>query len=86
MITFVKEGKNVSVKIEHGIFYGDAHFSVQIIQSYEFQAELLKRALQEKMNIEISKIKRNAYNQGWKEAKAKSKKKQYDDFFGGWDK
>ncbi len=45
MITFVREGKNVSVKIEHGIFYGDAHFSVEIIQSYEFSSGTFKACI-----------------------------------------
>ena len=84
MISFVRNGNKVVVKIEHGIFLSNDYFDLELHQDYDYQAELLRRAFQENLNEHIIKIKRKAYEDGWKDAKAKRKKSDY--FYGGWQK
>jgi hypothetical protein len=82
MISFSRKDAKVLIKIEHGIFWGDGYFEFEINQSYEYQAELLKKALRDNLERHIKNIKEDSYNLGWKEAKAKSKKTT--EFYGGW--
>ncbi len=75
MITFERNEKEVLIHIEHGLFGGDQHFQLKIEQSFPYQAELLKNQLKKNLENHLNKIKEEAYNEGWKAAKAKTKKK-----------
>jgi hypothetical protein len=82
MISFSREENKVTIKIKHGLFYNGDYFSLPIQQSYEYQAELLRRQLENHLNDQLKRIKREAYNEGWKDKSAKRKKR--DEFYGGW--
>lgn len=83
MIRFYREENKVNIHVEHGIFGNDVGFELKIEQAYAYQAELLTRALQENLNRHLTKIKEDAYNAGWKDAKAKTRKRT--SFWGGWE-
>ena len=80
MIKFKRNNTLIEVEIEHGIFYNDDFYNLEIRCSGEIEAELLKRQLQKNLDKHLSKIYAHAYNEGWKNAKAKSKKRT--DFYG----
>lgn len=82
MISFWREDTKIVVHVEHGIFHDDNGFNLEINQSQIYQAELLKRQFQENLNRHLRNIKEDAYNAGWKDAKAKTKKRT--SFWGGW--
>jgi len=84
MIKFSRDNSKVKVDLEHGIFFGDGYFSLEINQSMDYQAELLRKALQDNLNRHLERIKEKYYNEGWKDAKAKSGKRK--SFWGGWEK
>lgn len=69
------------IHIDHGIFYSDEGFNLQLIQEFNYQAELLKKQLDSHLSSNLERIRREAYNEGWKDAKAKVKKKTW---FAGW--
>jgi len=80
MITFERKNKEVLIKIQHGIWTNN-YFERTINQDYEYQAELLTRQLNKHLNDELSRVRRDAYNEGWKDAKAKRAKRTQ---FTGW--
>ncbi len=82
MINFRRKDEKIQVEIQHGIFFTDKMFVLEINQAQDYQAELLKRQLQENLNNHIIRIKAKAYQEGWKAAKAKTKKQT--EFYGGW--
>lgn len=82
MIKFGRNEKEVTIRIEHGVFHGEEYFSFTLPQSHEYQAELLQRQFNENLNRHLRQIKEKYYNEGWKEAKAKTRKRT--DFYGGW--
>lgn len=84
MIKFYRKDNKVQIDVEHGIFFNDGYFSLEINQSMDYQAELLKKALQDNLNKHLMIIKEKYYNEGWKDAKAKSGKRK--SFWGGWEK
>lgn len=82
MIKFKQDGKKVKVYIEHGVFGNSESFFLEIQQEFDYQASLLRDQLQKNMDRHISKIKQEYYNRGWKDAKAKTKKRT--EFYSGW--
>lgn len=85
MIRFKRQGTKVIIEIEHGINPNPTHFfSREITQDYDYQAELLKDAMQKNLNNHLKQIKHDAYMEGWRDAKAKKRKRVWDDFWGGW--
>lgn len=84
MIRFLRDGNKVKINIEHGIFHSDSYFPLSIEQSADYQAELLRAALQTNLNRHLELMKQKYYNEGWKDAKAKTKKRT--SFWGGWEK
>lgn len=83
MIRFTRVDDNVIVSVEHGVFNDGRHFSLELKQSQDYQAELLRRALQDNLNKHLSELKKMYYNKGWKDAKAKKVAKRTS-FWGGW--
>lgn len=81
MITFSRNDNKVIVKVEHGIFHGDQYFELDILQNYQYQAQLLRNALELNLSRKLEEIRKEAYEQGWKDAKAKRKKQTW---FSGW--
>lgn len=73
------------MRVKHGIFYDGAAFALTIQQSFPYSAELLKRQFEKHMTEQLQRVQRDAYNEGWRNAKAKTKKKIYlNDFDGSW--
>lgn len=75
MIKFTRDGSKVKIAIEHGIFGNEQYFDLEIIQSADYQAELLKQAMRKHLDTRIEAIRREAYNKGWKD-KSSHKMKQ----------
>ena len=86
MLQFIRKDNVVIVELQHGIFHDNGYFELEIQQNQKYQAELLTKALQENLNRHLSRIKRDYYNLGWKEAKARTRKRRSDEFYGGWEK
>lgn len=84
MIKFGRDNTSVKVYVEHGLFGTSECFTLNIHQDHPYQAELLRNQLQENLNKHIKSIKEKAYNDGWADAKAKRKKKNWSEFWGGW--
>lgn len=84
MLRFKRNENKVLVEVEHGVFFNGAYFSLELHQSQDYQAELLRKAFQENLNRHLEKIKQKYYNEGWKDAKAKTAKRS--SFWGGWEK
>lgn len=84
MIHFYRDENKVKIKIEHGIFGTNEYFETEIQQDFPYQAELLTLQLRENLNSKLAEIKREAYNQGWKDAKARTRKRKWDEFCGRW--
>lgn len=84
MIYFKRNENKVIVQVEHGVFYNDLCFELEIQQTYGYQAELLKEAFRKNLDSHLKKLKAEYYEQGHKDAKAKRKKRT--DFYGGWEK
>lgn len=83
MLKISRNDNKVLVNIEHGIFGDDNIFELEINQVFDYQAELLKRQLNDNMNRHLKIMKEKYYNQGWKDAKAKKGSKR-SNFWGGW--
>lgn len=83
MIKFERRDNKVIVKIEHGIFGNNGYFETNIQESYDYQAVLLRRQLEEQMYNRIKLIKEKYYNLGWKNAKGHTNKQKY--FYGNWE-
>lgn len=85
MIKIGRKESKVIVQVKHGIFFGEEYFELEINQGSDYQAELLKRQLQDFMETKLQIIRRDAYLEGWKDAKAKTKKKtSRQEFHGTW--
>lgn len=83
MIRFKRSSTNVIIEIEHGVFGNADYFTLEINQTRDYQAELLRQAFRENLNRHLIAIKEKYYAEGWKGAKAKTKKRS--DFWGGWE-
>jgi len=84
MIKFSRNETDVIILVEHGIWYNSDAFQLKINQSRPYQAQLLLEQFQENLNRELSRVKEKYYKEGWKNAKAKTRKRT--DFYGGWEK
>jgi uncharacterized protein (DUF2164 family) len=82
MIKFYRKDSNTLVHVQHGVFGSEQGFELKIEQAHDYQAQLLVNALHENLNRHLKEIKEKYYNEGWKDAKAKKKKRI--SFFGGW--
>ena len=82
MITFSRKGTEVLVDVKHGVFFGEEYFRLEIHQAYEYQAELLLRQLDKNLSSQLERIRKEAYEQGFKDAKAKRAKQTW--FSGRW--
>jgi hypothetical protein len=82
MLSFWREESKVVVHVQHGIFDNNVGFSLNIESGQPYQAELLLRALRDNLEKRLIDIKKQAYEEGWKDAKAKKKKQIY--FWGSW--
>lgn len=85
MLKISRNENKLVVNIEHGIFGDDNIFELEINQQFNYQAELLRRQLNDNMNRYLKIMKEKYYNQGWKDAKAKKGGKR-NNFWGGWEK
>jgi hypothetical protein len=84
MISFKREGSRVKVSIDHGVCnVASTCYELEIGQGYELQAELLMQQLRKHLDDELSKVKERYYREGWKDAKAKTKKRT-EFKYGGW--
>lgn len=84
MIKFKRVETKVIIEIEHGIFHDNGFFEREIEQGYKYQAELLMQAFQKNLNDNLTRLKEKYYSEGYKNAKAKTKKRTI--FYGGWEK
>lgn len=82
MIEFKRNENKVVIQVKHGIFYDGGYFEFELNQGFAYQAELMKRQFEKHMKHQLARVQREAYNQGWKDAKAKVKKET--EFWGNW--
>jgi len=79
MIDVSTSGSKVSVIIETGVDGFNLPLTWETNQ--QLYAILLRDSIEKHMNERLEKIRRAAYNSGWKDAKAKTKKQNW---FAGW--
>ncbi len=77
MISFKRTDNIVVVQVKHGVLFNDEHFTLQIASSHAYQAELLNRQLKDQLENKLEAIRKEAYEQGSKDAKAKRAKKTW---------
>lgn len=70
MIDFKQIGADVKITIDSGV--GNFVFTHNCVHGY--LSGLMRDQYERYMQSQLEKIRREAYNQGWKDAKAKSKK------------
>lgn len=74
MIKIERHEKQVRVKIEHGAYYDSEEIWLYWNCNDELFAQLLTRQIYKKLDETIQKIRKEEYEQGWKDAKGKKKK------------
>lgn len=84
MIAFNREGSNTIVYVEHGVFNDTRRFKFDLNHDHDYIAELVRQALQYNLNKELARLKQKYYDLGWKQTKAKERKR--NEFYGGWEK
>ena len=77
MISFERSENKVLVNVQHGIFFNDQYFQLDINQGHPYQAELLYRQLNKTLREKLESIRREEYEKGWKDAKAKRAKQTW---------
>ena len=50
MLSFQRDKNKIKIHLQHGIFFSTEYFDLEINQDYSYQAELLRKALQENLN------------------------------------
>ncbi len=75
MIKFKRLDNKVLVQFEHGIFYSDDFFECELVQSKDYQAELLTQAFHENLDKHLINIKEKYYNLGVERCQSEDKKK-----------
>lgn len=74
----ISSDKNIiTLKILCGYPIGNIWYSPSFTTSDEAYAKLLTHNMRENMHASIADIRRAAYESGWKDAKAKNKKKEW---------
>lgn len=82
MITFERNGTDVECKVDLKMPYWDTRvFHFKWGASSEVCSSLLTKHAETALSDRLKEIRKEAYNQGWKDAKAKTKKKEW---FNGW--
>lgn len=82
MITFKREGSVVICKVEMDMPYWDTriyHFRWET--GSDVCSSLLTQHARTTLSDKLRAIRKEAYNRGWKDAKAKTKKEEW---FSGW--
>ncbi len=77
MVELSSKDKTVTVKIKGGWPVGDWVWTWSIDVGQEAYALLLVNNMRERMGYELSRIREDAYNEGWKNAKAKTTKRTW---------
>lgn len=77
MIDFQQSGADVRINIESGV--GKFVFTHNCVHGY--LAGLMRDQYERHMRSVLENVRKDAYNQGWKDAKAKTKKATW---FKGW--
>lgn len=75
MIQFEREDNKVKVTIQSGCINWQYYFRYQAYD--EVHAELLTRQFDKHMRDKLESIRREAYEQGWKDAKGKKAKENW---------
>lgn len=82
MINFTRKGTQVIAEIETDIEIAARCFNLGYTCSDEVYACLLVRNWEKKLRSSLQEIRRRAYDEGWKDSKAKTAKQTW--FAGGW--
>lgn len=77
MIEYRTTGDAVSIEINSGV----GKFTFKHECGRDYLASLMRDQHQKHMNSVLEEVRRQSYNQGWKDAKSKSKKVTW---FKGW--
>jgi len=80
MIEFIKDGEEVLVKVNTSSSI-NWHIKAKFNCNSELYAALLRQELHSHLNNTLERIRKQAYEQGWKDAKARTKKETW---FSGW--
>lgn len=74
MIEISNKGSNVTVNVKGRYPVMDWTWNFSIDVTHEAYAKMLGENLRESMSFRLCAIREEAYRQGWKDAKAKTKK------------
>lgn len=81
MFTFIRDKTDVKVQIEAKSSVQARWFVFTWHCSDEVYADLLVKSFEANLEEKLKKARKESYDQGWKNAKAKQKRETY---FGGW--
>lgn len=82
MMNFSRKGTAVTAVIEANVGVERRFFNFTVTLSDEVYAYMLRENFQTKMREALQEIRREAYSQGWKAAKAKTAQQTF--FSGSW--
>ena len=82
-ISFYREGKQVKVSISPNKKQADSYGLRMVDCNREVEARIIVNAFNEMKHRALATIRRNAYEQGYRDAKAKRRK--ISTFYGDWD-
>lgn len=81
MFTFERDGTSLKLQVEAKTYIAKRWYSFSWQCTDEIYADLLVKNFQEHLSNRLQGIRRSAYEEGWKDAKAKKKKETW---FAGW--
>lgn len=81
MIDFLTEGKNLCVRVKYDKEIGNWTLTATVDKGREVNAELTVHRFQKELEKKLKKIREDACQDGWKNAKAKRSKQSW---FAGW--
>ena len=73
MIKFIRDGSKLSIHVSSWMGYTYVHEVNYQISAY---AHLIKIQLEKELDSKLESIRREAYNEGWKDAKSKKVQKK----------
>ncbi len=80
MIKISTEKEVVILELTHGHPVANYTSTFRYVRGNEFDAKLMADNLQKKLKSELEQVRKEAYEQGWSDAKGKRKK---EDWFSG---
>ena len=77
MIEVKRAGTKVRIEVDTGIPVERSVLIFEINEDYEYLAELVREKIQDRIGKVMERARREAYEEGWEDAKAKRRKQEW---------